>query len=226
MKNLSRWAVPLPANHNGPLKSRKHYAAITFCDGFMCFLEKALPELERYNIPASVFIPVGYIGRRPGWETDDDRAYPKERELMSGNQLRSLPPHLVTVGSHGLSHKNLASLGLKEAEDELRRSKYDLERILQRQVNLFFFPYGETNEALLALARDAGYERVFCNKTREAFREPNEFLCGAIISDPEDWSLEFVLKVRGGYCWLSRAIRLKRSLKDLLSNRHFSSSCQ
>jgi peptidoglycan/xylan/chitin deacetylase (PgdA/CDA1 family) len=212
MKQLSRWVTPIDANFTGSLERGKNYASVTFCDGFVCFLEKALPELEKCGIPATLFVPSGYVGRHPFWTDNNDHTGLIEQELLNEEQLKSLPSHLVTVGSHGVYHRNLVHLSESEAEEELCRSKADLEVILKREVNLLFFPYGEYNKTLLELARKAGYKRAFCNIPRPAFREPNEFLSGAIMTDPTDWGLEFILKVLGGYSWRPFAISVKRRL--------------
>jgi peptidoglycan/xylan/chitin deacetylase (PgdA/CDA1 family) len=212
MKKLSRWVTPIDANFTGSLERGKNYASVTFCDGFVCFLAKALPELRKFRIPTTLFVPSGYIGRRPNWIDNKDHTGLPEQQVMNAEQLKSLPSHLITVGSHGVYHRNLVHLTEREAEAELLRSKMDLETILKREVDLFFFPYGEYNKALLELAQKAGYKRVFCNIPRLAFREPNEFLSGAFVTDPTDWGLEFKLKVLGGYSWRPFAISVKRRL--------------
>jgi len=224
MQYLARWAIPLPANFKAPLKNGKRYTCITFCDGFICFLEKALPELVKHNIPATIFVPSGYLGTCPGWADDNDHPGLVDQIIMDAEQLKSLPTDLVIVGSHGVFHKNLSSLCRCEAGEELFRSKQDLERIIQREVKLFFFPYGGYNKTSLELAREAGYDRVFCTVPRPAFRNPNEFLSGAIIVDPGDWLLEFKLKVLGGYNWLSLIASAKQSLTRLKRNQPRSGS--
>jgi hypothetical protein len=95
MQYLARWAIPLPANFKAPLKNGKRYTCITFCDGFICFLEKALPELVKHNIPATIFVPSGYLGTCPGWADDNDHPGLVDQIIMDAEQLKSLPTDLV-----------------------------------------------------------------------------------------------------------------------------------
>ena len=49
---------------------------------------------------------------------------------------------LCTIGSHGVSHGEFALLNKEQALRELQDSKYELERIIGKPVELFAYPYG------------------------------------------------------------------------------------
>lgn len=51
---------------NGNLPDKT--VVITFDDGYVDILQNAKPLLERSQIPATVFVPTVYIGRRPWWD--------------------------------------------------------------------------------------------------------------------------------------------------------------
>jgi peptidoglycan/xylan/chitin deacetylase (PgdA/CDA1 family) len=75
------------------------------------------------------------------------------------------------VGSHTVTHPNLAALEAAEIDRELRESKELLERRLRRGVEHVSAPYGEVarfNPAISTAARAAGY--VSCST---AIRGPN-----------------------------------------------------
>jgi peptidoglycan/xylan/chitin deacetylase (PgdA/CDA1 family) len=95
---------------------------------------------------------------------------------------------------------------------ELRESKAQLERLLQRRVTLFSFPFGAFSEESVELCREAGYERVFTTLPEGVFETQAQFACGRVRVDPTDWLLEFYLKVVGAYRWLPWAIATKRKL--------------
>ena len=213
MDDLVKRAKTVRAGVEGPLSEGARHVAVTFDDGLAGLIDNALPELVLRNIPATIFIPTGYLGRRPQWEIDNGSAEVNE-PVMSADQLRQLPPDLVSIGSHTRTHPRLTLLSQGEALAELCESRRELEEILERDIKLFSFPYGEYNQNLVEAARGAGYERLFTIMPVVAFSEPKEFVTGRVRAAPSDWRLEFRLKIMGAYCWLPLAFSLKRKIKE------------
>ena len=109
---------------------------------------------------------------------------------------------LVTIGSHTVSHSNLLQVSTLEATRELAASKSELENLLGRSVEWFSFPHGAHSASLVGLAREAGYRRVFnIEPTRVDPLQPG-YVNGRVAADPDDWRLEFFLKIHGAYRWL------------------------
>src|SRR5215469_17418737 len=67
MAALRRRAQVVPASFRGKLGSGKKCVAITFDDALVSLIDNALPQLERYSFHSTVFVPVGWVGRTPGW---------------------------------------------------------------------------------------------------------------------------------------------------------------
>ncbi len=181
------------------------YVGITFDDGFENFISVALPELQRRNIPSTVFIILDALGNEFGTPELLEK-------VMSADQLRSLPQDIVTLGSHTLTHPFLPNLKREEAVTELMESRLQLENILNRGVTLFSFPFGGFTDELIQLSRQAGYTRVFTTLPSLAFTDAEQFAVGRIRADTTDWPLEFRLKIAGAYRWLPWAFALKRRL--------------
>jgi peptidoglycan/xylan/chitin deacetylase (PgdA/CDA1 family) len=81
---------------------------------------------------------------------------PAEREefdLASWEELRRLDPAVVTIGSHTLTHAILPGVPPAEVETEVRDSRRQLERGLQRPIELFAYPNGDHNAAVEACVR-------------------------------------------------------------------------
>jgi peptidoglycan/xylan/chitin deacetylase (PgdA/CDA1 family) len=77
--------------------------------------------------------------------TADFRPTPSQQaafDMMNWDDLLSLDPCLITVGSHTLSHPILATLSDQEIERELLDSRHCLEQRLQRTVDFFCYPNG------------------------------------------------------------------------------------
>jgi peptidoglycan/xylan/chitin deacetylase (PgdA/CDA1 family) len=211
LETIINLAKPIPTDVADPLNTDAHYVAVTFDDGFENILENALPELEKRGVPSTLFIPTELLGQYPPWLTTaaDQNRYGK---LMSANQLRRLPSDLVTIGSHGMTHCLLPSLNEESAKRELSESRVKLEKLLNRKVTLFSFPYGASNQHLVQWCQEAGYERVFTSSPVVAYANPKEFETGRVWAEPTDWPLEFRLKILGAYRWLPWAFALKREV--------------
>lgn len=208
---LTRWVKPVRADIQEALESGVHHAAITFHDGFVSVCENALPELALRKIPATLFIPSGYLGRSPAWAEDGEN--PDSGEVvLDVDRLKSLDPDLVSVGSHGVTHSDLLTLSEEEALEELCKSKRELEAITRRPVELFAFPYGLFSERLIAMCKQAGYRRVLTTLPTLAFTTPREHVTGSVDVSPDDWALEFKLKLLGAYRWLPFAFAVKRRI--------------
>jgi peptidoglycan/xylan/chitin deacetylase (PgdA/CDA1 family) len=213
-------AVPLGAIDRLP--DGTHSVAITFDDGLVSFGEHAVPVLERWNIPATVFAVVDALGTTPAW---GEHYYSPEERVMSEEHLRALPA-LISVGSHTLTHPHLLAVSEQAAALEIRESRRKLESLLQRPVMTFSFPHGDFNEAVVAQCQDAGYERVFSTDPELLRDGQSKFVVGRVAADPWDWTLEFRLKMLGAYCWLPYLQAVKRRVQRVFSRWNESGSSQ
>jgi peptidoglycan/xylan/chitin deacetylase (PgdA/CDA1 family) len=160
------------------LANKRSLVALTFDDGYQDNLTTALPLLEKYSMPATVFVVAGFINRD---------GYLSEAEL-------SKHP-LVTIGSHGLWHRNFNELSEAEARFELTESRRALEGITGEQVKLMAWPYGECSAHLEQLSAECGYDASWSvwkgtNGRHSLWRVP----LGA-----QDNLIRFVAKVSGVY---------------------------
>jgi peptidoglycan/xylan/chitin deacetylase (PgdA/CDA1 family) len=212
MRMVASHARPVAVSNLNHLPPDSHSVAITFDDALESFVENAVPVLLRLGIPATVFAVTDVLGTNPEW----GKSYysPGER-VMSAEQLRGLP-ELICVGSHTLTHPDLASVSAEVAAREINRSREKLEALLQRPVTLFAFPYGSFNSATVRACRDAGYERVFATEPTLVPKDANEFVVGRVGVDPWDWRLEFRMKILGAYCWQPYAKAAIHKIKQFL----------
>ena len=81
---------------------------------------------------------------------------PEERDqydLADWKQLRRLDPAIITIGSHTLTHPILPGVPEAELESEVRDSRRQLERGLDRPVDTFAYPNGDLDPAADACVR-------------------------------------------------------------------------
>lgn len=117
---------------------------ITFDDGYLDIYENAFPILEEYGFTAVVYIITGTVG------TDLSYGY------MQAEELKELVKAGWEIGSHSVSHTNLAEsrLGIRA---ELRDSKQTLEDLLEIKILSFSYPYAITNDWIKKRVEEYGY---------------------------------------------------------------------
>jgi peptidoglycan/xylan/chitin deacetylase (PgdA/CDA1 family) len=201
MDDILRIAKPVRADDPVSTGETRRHVAVTFDDGLRSVVENALPELAKREIPFTVFITSGCLGERPSWVHDPQHPSFDER-VLSATELRELATgRLATIGSHSITHPNLAALDSRSAAHELAVSKTQLQDAIGRGVDLFSFPHGAHDEAVVEQARRAGYRRVFTIEPTPLDVGGTSFVVGRVAADPDDWRLEFRLKLAGAYRW-------------------------
>jgi peptidoglycan/xylan/chitin deacetylase (PgdA/CDA1 family) len=208
MRALARRATVIRAGHAGSLPPGSRCVAITFDDAFRSVREHALPALVEQSLPATIFVPVDFVGRAPGWEMESNG---QPEEVMTGDELRSLPD-LVDLGSHTLRHPHLSRLDDAGLTEEIAGSRRKLAELVDAPVSLLAFPYGDYNDRTVSACREAGYERVFGIDPRPADPLGGDFVRGRIAVEPTDSQLVFHLKAQGAYAWMTYASALKARL--------------
>jgi peptidoglycan/xylan/chitin deacetylase (PgdA/CDA1 family) len=212
MAALIRHATPIVPCGSHMLEKGVRYVVVTFDDGFEDFTTQALPVLSQFKIPSIVFVIADAIGKRFG---PNGRA----QQIMTLAQVLSLPTDLVTIGSHTSTHQRLPQIPKEAAQDEINGSRKKLQVLLSRDITLFSFPFGAFDHQLIEMCRDAGYQRVFTTLPELSFQDPNPFVVGRVRVDPNDWPIEFRLKLAGAYLWLPRAFAIKQKLMALATVR-------
>lgn len=111
-------------------KKRFSKVCVTFDDAFANLLDNALPVLEKYCIPATVFAVPGNLGETPRWKMSVGHSESNEK-TMTADQLASIGKHpLIKIGSHTVTHPNLVEILPEQAKTELSDSKQQLEALL------------------------------------------------------------------------------------------------
>lgn len=132
-----------------------NYVVITFDDGLAGNYRHALPILKKYGFKATFFVAVGAIS--------SDR-------FMNWTELRELVKNGMSVQSHTVSHRPLATLNDDEIHNELSESKREIEQRLNTSVSAISFPHGSYNRNIVNIAKHVGYKFMCTSDVARTYR--------------------------------------------------------
>lgn len=141
----------------------KNSIVITIDDGFTDNFDNAYPILQKYEIPATIFLTAGLIGKKNLWMSS--RGFP-ERRLLSWSNIKQMHG-LIQFGAHTVNHVSLPDVDQDTARQEITDSKSIIENNLGTEVKHFAYPYGLFNERVVEFVKEAGFE-IACS-TRSGF---------------------------------------------------------
>ena len=196
-----REVVPLDVAVQTVAQKTRRRVAITFDDGYRSVLEHALPVLEEFRFPATVFVPTGAIGDRNRW---DATSPPAGLPVMSGDESREIERRGLQVESHGHGHIDLAQATLDEIRRDLTRSMEMLCEILGRMPKFLAYPWGRVTPDVESLVEALGFQSAFTIGVRDRGR----FARGRIPVRPVNPSWKFRLQTSGHWS----AIRFSRAV--------------
>jgi peptidoglycan/xylan/chitin deacetylase (PgdA/CDA1 family) len=125
---------------------------LTFDDGYLDFYSNALPILERFQYPATLFIPTGKVGGYADWDS-----YDKTKKLMGWDELVNSLHRGMMISSHSVSHTFLTQCDPQQLQDELVSSLQTLQEHLGTVSPALAYPGGIYGRREQEAAREAGY---------------------------------------------------------------------
>lgn len=134
--------------------------ALTFDDGYADFEDTALPILDEFNAPVTVFVMGDEIAARS--------ALGNALPLLDADALaRVRAQPRINIGYHARTHADLRTLSGGALKDEVRppfTARY------------FAYPGGNYSVEAVDAVRAAGYEAAFSIKPTQVRRSSNRFL--------------------------------------------------
>ena len=111
---------------------------LTFDDGYDDNNTNLLPLLQKYGMKATIFLIAGDVGKR----------HKLTREQIS----ELVQSGLVSIQSHGWSHRNMANLPPLELLLEMARSQSAIAALTGRPPTALSYPNGSSNERVRKIA--------------------------------------------------------------------------
>ncbi len=154
--------VPLAAVHDRlatGVAPPARTTVLTFDDGFADFAVHAAPILQRYGLPATLYVVAGSVAH-PGVRVDWIRGLAPEDAppLLSADQIRELRDRGWGIGSHSMAHRDLPTLSEAECLSDLSESRTMLSDLLGEAVTTLAYPFGRHAPHVRRAARRAGYD--------------------------------------------------------------------
>jgi peptidoglycan/xylan/chitin deacetylase (PgdA/CDA1 family) len=142
--------------------SRGRTFVVTFDDAFASVLAIAHPILSGLGLRATAFVPTAFMsGQQPlSWSGIEHWLHtPSASELapMTWRDLGVLVEAGWEIGSHTQSHPHLTQLNDTALSAELSDSRAEIIRQLGVQCEAIAYPYGDSDERVVNMARNAGY---------------------------------------------------------------------
>lgn len=183
---------------------------LTVDDAYRDFYQFALPVLAETSIPATVFVPTGYIGDYNRWDLGDGtprRALMSERELFAAWETG-----LVDLGSHSVDHVRMSQLDSSEMRRQAVESKQRLEHMLGGEpLTMFAYPYGQLDDFSAATTRtlsQAGYEVAVTTHWGTRNSESKALTLRRICFAETDDPTTIRAKIDGRYDWIAAKERM------------------
>lgn len=159
---LSMWEL-VEGVSNDKLPQRG--VALTFDDGYADFFYNALPLLEKYEVPASVFIVSGRLGRRFWWDQPKTTYFSvieienQDVRVLCIDEILALASNdLIEIGAHSVNHLSLANIPVNEQIFEIKQSRIFLSELLGHPVTGFSYPHGSNTSLTSEIVKDCGYQ--------------------------------------------------------------------
>lgn len=114
----------------------KKNIVITFDDGYVNQLEYAYPLLQKYNLKATFFIPLKFIGSEDSWNSPTS-------PIMDVEALRSLDPTVVELAYHSYEHKKYTELNSGQIETDTQKAFEVVSENALPLMPFLAYPYGK-----------------------------------------------------------------------------------
>jgi peptidoglycan/xylan/chitin deacetylase (PgdA/CDA1 family) len=169
---------------NSPLPPKS--VVITFDDGYKNNYIYAYPILRKYNIPATIFLTTGFVNgsvKATSFSGTYEKIFsecPQEGLPLSWEEIREMSENGIYFGAHTVSHPRLTKIPLEKAREEIELSKREIEEKLGKEVKCFAYPYGDYNEKIIELVKEAGFSCAAAGHPSPISKRTNTYKLGRI----------------------------------------------
>lgn len=180
-------------------KVDKDAVVITFDDGYADNLHYALPILEEFKVPATIFLTASYPDQNKTFYWDQNTPEASRGRPMTRDETKILSKsHQIEIGAHTLTHPNLASLSKPGQSKEIMGSKQTIEKLLDIPILSFAYPFGGKDsftKETVYLVKRAGFHYACTNIHKRVTKNSDIYTLPRFVV--RNWNLsEFQQKLK------------------------------
>ncbi|SDC80082.1 intercellular adhesin biosynthesis polysaccharide N-deacetylase [Terribacillus halophilus] len=157
---------------------------INFDDIDRTVYENAFPILERENVPFTLYVIAGHVGDRD-FQNLQMATWPQLQEMVDSG--------LATIGSHTYDMHRLEAdkplfLNDDNVDDfakDLEKSKTAIKEHLAIDPVTFAYPYGNTNDKVAKIVKDAGFEQAAILAPQSITPKDDAYYVNRIVTNPD-----------------------------------------
>jgi len=144
----------------------KKTAVITIDDGYRSFYLKGLPLLKKYKMASTLFINTQTVGGG---------------DYMNWSELEIAMKNNVEIGNHTHSHayflNDKSTARYESFKSEIELSQSIIFKNLHVKPNVFSYPYGEFDEEMKTIVKEAGFIAAAAQKSGVVGAKTDFFQC-------------------------------------------------
>ena len=171
-------------------------AVITLDDGYADNLQTAMPVLQRYGFSATCYVVSGQVGQYNRWDAD---RLGVRKPLMTAEQLREWHAGGMEIGAHTRTHPRLTQCDETQLRNEIHGSKAELEDLLALPVSQFCYPYGDHDDRVVGMTREAGFAAATTTRRGRAIPGTDPWRLPRIQIARHHLLPQFAMKILSGY---------------------------
>lgn len=207
LQRLGRRTIDLPALHDhltGKAPAQGGAVVLTFDDGYVDNVERALPCLAEAGMTATVFVVTDCAGGVNAW---DLKHGDPPRPLLSWDRMRALDGKGLRFEPHSRTHPELPTVPRQRAREEIEGSKKRLEDELGREAFAFSYPHGAFDETVEGMVREAGFAMAVTDRQGRNYPGNDPLRVRRTMITSRDVAPTYLFKAVTGYGamgWLAR----------------------
>lgn len=173
---------------------KKPFLFITFDDGYDNNLTTALPIMEEFQFPFTLYVTTDFLKK-------NHRQYLTVKKLK---KISSSP--LVSIGSHSKTHPYLTKCDYLQLKSEISDSKKYLEDLTGKSVDSFAYPFGDVNNLVANFVKESGYNFAVTTYPGAVNKNSEHFYLKRNVILSHDDEIIVQDKIDGYWDWIGKFI--------------------
>ncbi|MHB1657601.1 MAG: polysaccharide deacetylase family protein [Burkholderiales bacterium] len=166
---------------------------ITFDDGYEDNFINAYPILKKADFTAIISICTGFIGKKNAIFENEKQIKGKLPEnYLNEKKIIEMSQNGISFCSHGINHYFMDELDESSLNKEIILSKQYIEKLINKKVIFFTYPYGRYNNITIESLKNSGYYGAFTIIRGKVCRNDNPYELKRLVVKGYNKKLNFL----------------------------------